>query len=95
LRSLGGDDTLTVTGGLKAYLLSDYSQADIGDLNLRILEYAEKITREAHMVTQDYLDDLKQSGLDDTMLHDIVQVTAYFNYINRLADALGVELEEV
>ena len=95
MRSLGSDDNLTVTDGLKAHLLSDYGQADIGDLNLRILEYAEKISREAHTVTQDYLDDLRQSGLDDTMLHDIVQVTAYFSYINRLADALGVELEEV
>ena len=91
---MGSDNNLTVTDGLKAHLLSDYSQADIGELNVRILEYAEKITREAHTVTQNYLDDLKQSGLDDTMLHDIVQVTAYFNYINRLADALGVELEQ-
>lgn len=33
-------------------------------------------------------------GLDDRAIHDAVQVIAYFNYITRIADALGVELEK-
>ena len=32
-------------------------------------------------------------GLDDTAIHDAAQVIAYFNYINRVADGLGVDLE--
>jgi alkylhydroperoxidase family enzyme len=91
---LGSDDSLTVSDGLKAYLVSDYTQADVGELNQSILGYAEKITREAYTITQGYIDELNAAGLDDAMLHDIVQVSAYFNYVNRLADALGVELEE-
>lgn len=36
---------------------------------------------------------LREVGLDDVAIHDAVQVIAYFNYINRVADGLQVELE--
>lgn len=36
---------------------------------------------------------LRSAGLDDRAIHDATQVIAYFNYINRIADALGVEPE--
>ena len=39
------------------------------------------------------LEELRAAGLDDAALHDAVQVIAYFNYINRVADALHVDLE--
>ena len=32
-------------------------------------------------------------GLEDVAIHDLIQVTAYFNYINRVADAVHVDLE--
>ena len=37
---------------------------------------------------------LREAGFTDRGIHDAVQVVAYFNYINRVADALGVEQEE-
>ena len=40
------------------------------------------------------LDTLRAHGLDDRTIHDATQVISYFNYINRVADALGVEPEE-
>ncbi|MEM7117841.1 MAG: hypothetical protein AAF614_35750 [Chloroflexota bacterium] len=40
------------------------------------------------------LDALRAHGLDDRAIHDATQVISYFNYINRVADALGVEPEE-
>ena len=40
------------------------------------------------------LDALRTRGFDDTAIHDATQVVAYFNYITRVADALGVEPEE-
>lgn len=39
------------------------------------------------------VDRLRAHGFDDRGVHDAVQVIAYFNYINRVADALGLELE--
>ncbi len=39
------------------------------------------------------LDELRRHGFDDTAIHDATQVIAYFNYITRIADALGVEDE--
>ncbi|MDH4157733.1 MAG: peroxidase [candidate division Zixibacteria bacterium] len=79
---------------LKADLLADYRRADISDTDKLILEYAEKITRDAASIDRAYIESLKARGLSDHTLHDIVQVSAYFAYVNRLADGLGVELEE-
>jgi alkylhydroperoxidase family enzyme len=41
-----------------------------------------------------HLDELRKHDFDDTAIHDAVQVISYFNYINRVADALGVDYEE-
>ncbi len=89
MRSLGGVDD-----ALKEQLVNDYSTAAISDSDRLILEYAEKITRDPTSVTREYVDSLKEKDMSDQMLHDIVQVAGYFNYVNRLADGLGVELEE-
>jgi len=58
-----------------------------------MLEYARKLTLEpAEMSPQDVLD-LKQVGFDDRSCLEICLVTAYFNFVNRIALGLGVELE--
>jgi len=53
-----------------------------------------KITADSTQMTPADLDELYAHGLDDRAIHDATQVIAYFNYINRVADALGVEPEE-
>lgn len=58
-----------------------------------MLGYAEKLTREPWAMTRDDVVALRTEGFDDTAILDIAQVTAYFAYVNRLADGLGVELE--
>ena len=40
------------------------------------------------------VDALRRAGFDDAAIHDTSQVVSYFNYINRVADALGVDLED-
>jgi len=37
---------------------------------------------------------LRQAGLDDRGIHDVCAIVAYFNFVNRMADGLGVELED-
>lgn len=45
-------------------------------------------------MNQGEVDALRAAGFSDPAIHDASQVVSYFNYINRIADALGVELEE-
>jgi uncharacterized peroxidase-related enzyme len=83
-----------VDDSLKEQLATDIQTADITGTEKLMLAYALKITRDAASIDQAYIDALKAKGMSDDMLHDVVQVTSYFAYINRLADGLGVELEE-
>ena len=90
MRALGN-----VENSLKEQLVTDYKSADISEIDQAILNYAAKLTREpASMSMQDVSDfRAKHPDLTDHILHDIVQVVSYFNYVNRLADGLGIELE--
>jgi alkylhydroperoxidase family enzyme len=55
--------------------------------------FAVKLTRDQHAMGPADLDVLRGQGLDDRAIHDAVQVIGYFNYVTRVADALGVEPE--
>jgi NAD(P)H-hydrate epimerase len=58
-----------------------------------LLAYALKLTRTPAAVRREDVDALRSHGLDDRAIVDANQVVAYFNYVNRVADGLGVELE--
>jgi alkylhydroperoxidase family enzyme len=58
-----------------------------------LCELAALLTHRQHEVSPRHLDALRALGLDDRAIHDAVQVVGYFNYITRVADALGVEAE--
>lgn len=58
-----------------------------------MLDYAVKVTRSPHAVSEEDVAALNEVGFDDAGVLDICQVTCYYNYVNRLADGLGVQLE--
>jgi alkylhydroperoxidase family enzyme len=58
-----------------------------------MLDYALKLTRTPAEVTAVDVDRLRRAGFDDRAIHDICAVTAYYAFVNRIADGLGVELE--
>ena len=58
-----------------------------------MLAYALKLTRTPAAMTEADVDALRRQGLDDRAIVDANQVVAYYNYVNRVADGLGVELE--
>ena len=58
-----------------------------------MLDYAVKLTVTPHDVTETDISNLRSSGFDETAILDLCQVVSYYNYVNRLADGLGVELE--
>ena len=55
--------------------------------------FAEKLTREPAAMGPEDLDALREEGLDDGEITEAVHVIGFFNHINRVADALGVDLE--
>jgi len=55
--------------------------------------YAEKLTRTPAELREADVEGLRAVGFDDVAIHDAIQVTAYFNYINRIADAVHADLE--
>ncbi len=72
---------------------TDYRTAELDEATRAVLDFAVKLTRTPGDMMPSDLDALRQNGLSDLAIHDIVQVAAYFNYINRIADGLGVDLE--
>ena len=71
----------------------DWRSARLGAAERALCAYAEKVTRSHRDVGPSDLDGLRAAGLDDRAIHDATQVISYFNYINRIADPLGVEPE--
>ena len=55
--------------------------------------FAEKLTHSPEAVEEADINALRTEGLDDLSIHDAIQVTSYFNYINRVAHAVHVDLE--
>jgi uncharacterized peroxidase-related enzyme len=58
-----------------------------------MLDYATKLTRTPAAVTSADITTLRTLGFDDEAIHDIAQVTALFNYFDRMADGLGIDPE--
>jgi uncharacterized peroxidase-related enzyme len=71
-------------------LRRDYTQAKLSDQDRAMLDYAAKLTRHAWKVTPDDLDRLRRVGFDDRGILQINLIASWFNYINRVADGLGV-----
>jgi len=76
-----------------AALARDWRSAELAPLERALCAYAEKLTREPWAMQRADVESLREAGLADEGIHEAVQVVAYFNYINRVADALHVDLE--
>ena len=72
----------------------DYRTAELSPRERAILDYAEKLTLTPSRMSEADVEALRNAGLGDAEILDVCQVTAYYNYVNRMADGLGVELEE-
>ena len=78
---------------MHAALIEDYRQADWSTQTRALLDFAAKLTRRPAEMRESDLEALRQLGFNDRAINDATQVISYFNYINRIADALDVELE--
>ena len=75
-------------------LASDYTKAELQAVDQVMLGYAVKLTRSPGDMIEKDAEALRSAGFDDRAIHDICAITAYFAFVNRIADGLGVELEE-
>jgi uncharacterized peroxidase-related enzyme len=78
---------------LLAALKQDYRRAELSARDRAMLDYAVKLTRTPASMQAGDVAALRAAGLDDAAIHDVAQITALFNYYNRVADGLGIEPE--
>lgn len=74
-------------------LKTNYETADLNEAEMFVLNYVKKLTIAPNTIAQTDIEQLKNQGFDDRGIHDICSVAAYFAFVNRIANGLGVELE--
>lgn len=67
---------------------------DLDERMAALLRYAVKLTLTPHEMERSDIEQLRAVGLDDRGIVDANQVVSYYNYVNRVADGLGIELED-
>jgi uncharacterized peroxidase-related enzyme len=67
--------------------------APLSPADRAMLDYAVKLTRTPAAITAGDIATLRAHGFSDAAIHDIVQITGFFAYYNRLADGLGIDPE--
>jgi uncharacterized peroxidase-related enzyme len=78
---------------LVAALEDDYRKAPISEQEKVMLDYVVQITRDATRISPADHERLRRAGFDDKGILQITLIASWFNYINRVADALGVGRE--
>jgi uncharacterized peroxidase-related enzyme len=81
---------VTLDEELVAALQEDYTTAPVSDAERVMLDYAVQLTLDATRITPQHHARLRAAGFDDRGILQITLIASWFNYINRVADALGV-----
>lgn len=81
---------MSLDGELAAALRRDHTTADVSAADRAMLDFVVKLTVEPHKMTEADVARLRAAGFDDTGVLQVTLIAAWFNSINRVADALGV-----
>ncbi len=81
---------MTLDDELVEALRRDYRTAPISEQDRAMLDFVYKLTKDPTQITRDDHARLREAGFDDRGILQITLIAAWFNYINRVADALGV-----
>ena len=84
---------MTLDKELIEALEKDYTTAPITTEERVMIDYVVKLTQDATKVWKDDIERLRSVGFDDRGILQITLIASWFNYINRVADALGVGRE--
>jgi uncharacterized peroxidase-related enzyme len=78
---------------LAEHAAHDYREAGLEHRVRALCDFAVKVTVDPAKVSRADIDALREQGWSDAAIHDALQVVSYFNYINRIADAVGIDDE--
>jgi uncharacterized peroxidase-related enzyme len=78
-----------------AQVFKDWRRLELAEDDRAMLEFAEKLTFQPAQVGESDIEALRKAGFDDLGIYDIVLVTAYRNFINRVNDGLGVSTDKL
>ena len=81
---------MTLDEGFVKALVEDYEHAPLTPQDRVMLDYVGVLTKDATRVTPSHHKRLREAGFDDRAILQITLIASWFNYINRVADALGV-----
>jgi len=79
---------------LAARIEADYQTAGVSEKRLAMLDYAVKLTVHPGSVTEEDVEQLRNVEFSDTDILHIAEVAGYYAYANRIADGLGIPLED-
>ncbi len=79
--------------GVAEAIEAGWRNAAIGVRHRAMCAFAERLTLRPQEAAASEIDALRAAGLEDREILDVVQIIAYFNYVNRIASGLGVPLE--
>ncbi|MFV8753437.1 peroxidase [Nannocystaceae bacterium ST9] len=77
-----------------ATVARDWTAARLRAGDRAMLSYAVELTRAPAGMGEADIEALRAAGFDDSAVHEIVQIVGFFNYYNRIADGLGIAVEE-
>ena len=69
-------------------------EADLNDAQRAMIDYAVKLTQDVTSMKEEDVDELREAGFTDRTILDINLITSYFNFVNRIAEGLGVEYNQ-
>jgi alkylhydroperoxidase family enzyme len=84
---------VTLDDELAAAIRDDPAVAPLSEQDRTMLDFVTKLTKDATKISPDDHQRMRDAGFDDTGILQVTLIASWFNYINRVADALGVGRE--
>ena len=79
---------------LASHMMYDYRNADLDPQLRGMLDYTAKLTRDPESMQESDVDALRELGLSDEQIVSVCLITCNFNFMTRLADGLGVQVDD-
>lgn len=75
-------------------LSTDWNTAELDPAEREMLGFAVRLTQTAAVIEEGEIARLREAGFGDREIHDLCAIVSYFNFVNRMAIGLGIELED-